>query len=210
MPFKSKAQQRFMFAAEDRGEIPKGTAKDWAEHTPNIKKLPERKKESTMKKTSNQIADAVSCKLAKTLSPKCDTPGQKIRSQGKGRGLAIGQGRGPIGRRAEVEKEKTASEIADKVLVKLALDFKAQAKRALPWAGGAAIGAGLGAGGMALKNYLAQRRMAPSEAEFSPMEYSNAEVPPEYDPNAIMQSLGYPEEDISQLQNEWNSMPEEY
>lgn len=45
MPFKSKAQQRFMFAAEGRGDIPKGTAKRWADHTPNIKKLPEKKAE---------------------------------------------------------------------------------------------------------------------------------------------------------------------
>ena len=44
MPFKSKAQQRFMFAAEDRGEVPKGTAKRWAHETPNIKRLPEKKK----------------------------------------------------------------------------------------------------------------------------------------------------------------------
>jgi hypothetical protein len=28
----------------------------------------------------------------------CPTPGKKIRSQGMGRGLAIGRGRGPIGR----------------------------------------------------------------------------------------------------------------
>lgn len=28
----------------------------------------------------------------------CDTPGRKIRSGGRGRGLAIGRGRGPIGR----------------------------------------------------------------------------------------------------------------
>src|SRR5262245_51341240 len=41
MPFKSKAQQRFMFAAEERGEVPEGTARRWAHHTPNIKKLPE-------------------------------------------------------------------------------------------------------------------------------------------------------------------------
>lgn len=41
MPFKSKAQQRFLFAAEARGDVPKGTAKKWAEHTKNIKKLPE-------------------------------------------------------------------------------------------------------------------------------------------------------------------------
>lgn len=44
MPFKSKAQQRFMFAAEDRGDVPKGTARRWAHHTPDIKKLPEHKK----------------------------------------------------------------------------------------------------------------------------------------------------------------------
>lgn len=42
MPFKSKAQMRWMFAAERRGELPKGTAKRWAEHTKNIKSLPER------------------------------------------------------------------------------------------------------------------------------------------------------------------------
>lgn len=44
MPFKSKRQQRFMFAAESRNEIPKGTARRWAHETPNIEKLPERKK----------------------------------------------------------------------------------------------------------------------------------------------------------------------
>ena len=44
MPFKSKAQARWMFAAEKRGEVKKGTAKRWAHHTKNMKRLPERKK----------------------------------------------------------------------------------------------------------------------------------------------------------------------
>ena len=44
MPFKSKAQQKWMFAAEARGEVKKGTAERWAKHTPNIKTLPEKKK----------------------------------------------------------------------------------------------------------------------------------------------------------------------
>lgn len=44
MPFKSKKQQRFMFAAEQRGEIKKGTAERWAKETPNIKALPEKVK----------------------------------------------------------------------------------------------------------------------------------------------------------------------
>lgn len=33
-----------MFAAEKRGELKKGTAQQWADETPNIKRLPERKK----------------------------------------------------------------------------------------------------------------------------------------------------------------------
>jgi len=41
-PFASKAQQRFMFAAEARGDVPKGTAKRWAHHTKSIKSLPEK------------------------------------------------------------------------------------------------------------------------------------------------------------------------
>jgi hypothetical protein len=49
MPFKSKAQQRFMFAAEERGDLPKGTAERWAKETPDIKKLPEHKKKACLK-----------------------------------------------------------------------------------------------------------------------------------------------------------------
>ena len=55
MPFKSKAQQRFMFAAESRGDVPEGTAERWAKETPSIKALPERKKNASglgRKKTS--------------------------------------------------------------------------------------------------------------------------------------------------------------
>lgn len=44
MPFKSKAQMRYMFAAEKRGEIKKGTAEEFAKHTKNIKELPNHKK----------------------------------------------------------------------------------------------------------------------------------------------------------------------
>jgi hypothetical protein len=40
MPFKSEAQRRWMFAAEDRGEVPEGTAQRWAKHTKG-KDLPE-------------------------------------------------------------------------------------------------------------------------------------------------------------------------
>ena len=38
MPFKSKAQQRYLFAKEP------GVAKEFAAKTPSMKKLPERKK----------------------------------------------------------------------------------------------------------------------------------------------------------------------
>jgi hypothetical protein len=43
VPFRSKAQQRYLFAAEARGEVPKGTARRWAKETKNIESLPERK-----------------------------------------------------------------------------------------------------------------------------------------------------------------------
>lgn len=49
MPFKSKAQQRFMFAAESRGEVPKGTAERWAKHTPDLRHLPEKAKKHDKK-----------------------------------------------------------------------------------------------------------------------------------------------------------------
>ncbi len=52
MPFKSKAQMRFMFAAEERGELPKGTAKRWLKHTKNIKNLPKKKKNIKKKASS--------------------------------------------------------------------------------------------------------------------------------------------------------------
>ncbi len=58
MPFKSKAQQRFMFAAEERGEIPKGTAERWADHTPNIKDLPEKKKKKKDSKEEKDVKKA--------------------------------------------------------------------------------------------------------------------------------------------------------
>lgn len=44
MPFKSKAQRRFMYAAEKRGDVKKGTAKRWEEETTD-KSLPEKVKE---------------------------------------------------------------------------------------------------------------------------------------------------------------------
>jgi len=51
MPFKSKSQQRWMFAAESRGEVPKGTAQEWAHATKSIKALPEHIKKQ--KKTAS-------------------------------------------------------------------------------------------------------------------------------------------------------------
>ena len=43
-PFASKAQMRKFFAMESRGDLPKGTAENWAHETRNIKHLPEHKK----------------------------------------------------------------------------------------------------------------------------------------------------------------------
>jgi hypothetical protein len=62
VPFKSKAQQRFMFAAEERGDVKKGTAKKWAEHTKNIKRLPEHVKEGSLKLIVQSISNPESIK----------------------------------------------------------------------------------------------------------------------------------------------------
>lgn len=40
MPYKSQAQRRFMYAAESRGDVEKGTAERWEKETKK-KKLPE-------------------------------------------------------------------------------------------------------------------------------------------------------------------------
>lgn len=43
MPLKSKAQMRFLFAAQERGDVPKGTAEKFVAETPKskMKRLPE-------------------------------------------------------------------------------------------------------------------------------------------------------------------------
>jgi hypothetical protein len=45
MPFKSKSQVAACFAKKDRGEAKGWNCEEWAHATPDIKKLPEHKKE---------------------------------------------------------------------------------------------------------------------------------------------------------------------
>lgn len=40
MPFASRKQRAWMYAAEKRGEVPAGTAERWQAETPKGKKLP--------------------------------------------------------------------------------------------------------------------------------------------------------------------------
>jgi len=49
MPFKSKSQQRMMFAKEAAGEVAKGTARRWAHETKDMKRLPEKKRKGKRK-----------------------------------------------------------------------------------------------------------------------------------------------------------------
>lgn len=67
MPFRSKAQMRWMFAAEERGELPEGTARRWAHETPNIKSLPDHagsKKSKDKKKSVKRAALSLLLKIA--------------------------------------------------------------------------------------------------------------------------------------------------
>jgi len=68
MPFKSEAQRKWMFAAEDRGEVPKGTAERWAKHTPNIKNLPEKVKKHEKKSSFDSEISACFVKIAKIFN----------------------------------------------------------------------------------------------------------------------------------------------
>lgn len=56
MPLKSKAQMRFLFAAQKRQEVPPGTAEKFVAETPKskLKRLPEYKREDekTLRKYS--------------------------------------------------------------------------------------------------------------------------------------------------------------
>jgi hypothetical protein len=58
MPFKSKAQARMFYAKEAKGEIPKGTSKEWSEDT-NFKALPEHVKKASLNKAFSKIAEAL-------------------------------------------------------------------------------------------------------------------------------------------------------
>lgn len=50
MPFKSKKQWRKFFAMENKGELPKGKAEEWAKETKTpYRRLPEKKKEACLK-----------------------------------------------------------------------------------------------------------------------------------------------------------------
>jgi hypothetical protein len=67
VPFESKAQQRWMFANKPR------MAERWADHTPDIKALPEKKGAEVMRKTAEQIANEVIWKVAQ--GPMHSAPG---------------------------------------------------------------------------------------------------------------------------------------
>lgn len=57
MPFKSKAQLRWMAAAEKEGKIPKGTFRRWLRHTKSIKDLPEKAEKSSAQSDVNSTKD---------------------------------------------------------------------------------------------------------------------------------------------------------
>jgi hypothetical protein len=75
MPFKSKAQQRFMFAAESQGKLKPGTARKWAHETKDMKKLPEHVKKAA-------FADAVFDELEKLADLRFGDPKHPVTSLG--------------------------------------------------------------------------------------------------------------------------------
>jgi len=92
MPFKSKAQQRFFFAAEADGELPEGTAHRWAQETPNMKTLPEKVKEAKYVPFSKQaFLGNIGENLKGWFSNNVSFPMQrKLLSVGTGLGSTLG------------------------------------------------------------------------------------------------------------------------
>lgn len=76
MPFKSKAQQRFMFSEHPR------IAKRWADHTSGIKKLPEKKQ-----KTAAELADLI-------VKRASETPAEEERAEAAGNPVTLDEVRG--------------------------------------------------------------------------------------------------------------------
>lgn len=74
MPYKSLSQMKMFFAKEKRGELPKGTAEEWAHHTPSIKALPEHVKKKKKKKDEDQekAADVRTNPMHPDIPPKGD------------------------------------------------------------------------------------------------------------------------------------------
>ena len=66
MPYKSKAQMRKFFAMEAEGELPKGTARQWAHHTPDLKKLPEHAEKKAGLNIKG-LGERISARLGKVL-----------------------------------------------------------------------------------------------------------------------------------------------
>lgn len=98
---------------EERGELPKGTAKRWAEETPNIKKLPERVGKMASKKSAAKLAKAAAEAHGKMMGQH-KMPGGHMMSDkemadmmgGGGGGKAKGRGAGK-GRGGSVPKSKS-------------------------------------------------------------------------------------------------------
>jgi hypothetical protein len=92
MPFKSKAQQRYMFAAEARGDLKKGTAREWAHETKDIKKLPERVKKASFGDLEDLIKERAAGLHDSTKSFTKQIHGEMPDQSFKGMGHAISQG----------------------------------------------------------------------------------------------------------------------
>jgi hypothetical protein len=95
VPFVSKAQQRFMFAAEERGDVKPGTAREMAHKTKSIKKLPE--KVTPVGKTAAQVLKARKPAKGNQTPPLLSafTNPASSTSTGTASGPAAGAGGGP-------------------------------------------------------------------------------------------------------------------
>jgi hypothetical protein len=102
----------------------------------------------------------------------CATPGEKIRSQGRGRGLAIGKGKGPVGRRGLLAEELPGESTCETPGEKIRSQGRGR---------GLAIGKGQGPLGRMRAKEAAERRFP-----FGSGDHKS----PEEDPNFFLKRFG--------------------
>lgn len=86
--FKSEAQRKYMYAASDRGEIPKDVVEEFSDKTPKGSKLPKKVGASKKVSKSQEAIDLLKSMLVKNYGPSTPAPVEKALTASQALGMA--------------------------------------------------------------------------------------------------------------------------